>query len=37
MIHIGIPFKEGGLIDYDYLDYQIIKYISNAHMEYKDK
>jgi len=37
MIHTGIPFKEGGLIDYDYLDYQIIKHISNAHMEYKDK
>ena len=35
MLSTGIPFKQGGLIDYDYIDFQIMIEINNALVEYR--
>jgi len=35
MCNTGIPFKQGGLIDYDYIDFQIMIAINNAYVKYR--
>jgi len=37
MCNTGIPFKQGGLIDYDYIDYQIMIAINNAYVEHMEE